>query len=430
MREYDAAINASDVESDVEELTSERKEALHGRCGWLAFGPCLGLFTLRQVWVFVHVACKHENDEARNHTSESDEHEGLEDAEIHHVGARATAALACASLSMCYGALLLIILQTKERTRAPIRASLLMQFLLKGAFLATSLAFAAQLVVIYSAGFLLMHIPFVANLFDRDLTMTELPIPLFLVMCFLQAAMAGLTEEASKLLVVLMCTDSLRASRLREYTWKSTRTCHYCCRCRSVVVSPSAFVLSAVACGLGFMMAENTEYAAGEATSPERTTEAMYFIGVARVLMNLHWVFAGLSAIRYTPYLFAGSGQQPPCGGPCLRAVAWAIWPSACFHALWDITVTGSSWTGSSAYGAGNDTDAHQGGNSTGDAGDHAGDGQISLLKILLTTLVLLALISYFACLVRRLCNQWPDRGSYRHCDPADFTREEDGQEH
>lgn len=123
---------------------------------------------------------------------------------------------------------------------------------------------------------------------------------------------------------------------------------HIFCRCRSVIESGSALTLAGVCIGLGFMIVENLEYAAGEAVVKGTIglPSTIWTVGLFRMICNLHWVLAGLSASRLADLLLIdpGGGSSSISWRVWPWLIANAVWPSVCFHAAWDFMVLALTW--------------------------------------------------------------------------------------
>lgn len=320
-------------------MAGERAEARPGRrtgtCA-LACWPLLGLFALAQTWSLACRAAAAQNlraaqarREARHALLEAGVVQrpgGFEDpVPLRHVDSRAAAAVWVAGLSFLLPAMLLLCVQCLERTRTAIGASVLAHFALRGACLAAPAALLAQGLAQSTA--------------KRIAAAPAAPAAPSPAAWLVTALLAAVTEELAKLLALLLCTDVFLAGAVaggapdEEADGPSTA-------CRTEVASPQALTLAGVAVGLGFMAVENAEYAAGEAAlggEIGRPT-SIWAMGLLRILCNLHWILAGISASRVALYIAAPSRGA----GACLAwpgAVAAAVWPAVCFHAIWDFTI-------------------------------------------------------------------------------------------
>eukprot|EP00928_Gymnodinium_smaydae_P084136 TRINITY_DN6738_c0_g2_i2.p1 TRINITY_DN6738_c0_g2~~TRINITY_DN6738_c0_g2_i2.p1 ORF type:complete len:402 (+),score=75.06 TRINITY_DN6738_c0_g2_i2:138-1343(+) len=321
---------------------ADANEGKAWRC-WLLCGPALGLWALHETYGFVLFTLSAERQRATSgrrealHESIASHHAvaiasgldaGQTPAAADAAEGRALAAVAVALLGFVLAAAILTGLQQLPRTRAQLLAPGVVQFLLRGALLAAPAAVLAQ----------------------RALG-AVLSVPGVMWRSLCACVTAAVSEELAKLLVVVLWTRTAAPSSASAAVTRRCSSDGACVeaalgcadRYRSVVPSPRALALAGVAAGLGFMVAENLEYVAGEAVALGHLGQPIIFctVGAMRMLCNLHWILVGLSASRLAPTMFARAPAALHSLGwiDWFLAIAAASWPSMCLHATWDFAV-------------------------------------------------------------------------------------------
>jgi len=359
-------------------------------------------------------------DEHRNTTDISMPEAEPELQEITHIEGRACASVSAVLLSLLFAVFILSMLKILQKTSAPIRVSLLVQFMLRGGFLATGVALACELSVTAAIRLLLSSPPKLPSKGQIH----NSPFEPYLMYTLITAGTAAFTEECSKVFAVLLCTDVVSPTAEIERVLEKYSGCrgclHTCCLCRSVVESPRSLMLAGVAVGFGFMVIENVEYSMSEALNPGQTGNPtlIWVTGIFRVFFNLHWVFVGITMARMVPVVFSSepSGTYDVIEDEakaehrsCMRwapLLMQAIWPAVCLHFLWDVGVLLLAWQPTEQ----------------GDIGTHSEED--NTLKIEKVVIILLLMMSFYACTLRMLVRLWPhhahEHGAANRCTAAE----------
>lgn len=274
-------------------------------------------------------------DAARNKKAIDEAWQGGEarvsDAVVHHPGERGFESGLGVALSVALMGL--IILQRRQTHSVVISSGLLSQFALRGATLAVGIATILEL-----TGIVALHR--ITGLSTRVLVPSSDNLATTPVMLAigLTMVMVGISEELAKACALLLGTWlSAGALRLASPSW-------FFRMWRVLVESPRALMLAGLSVGCGFMTLENIGYllSAGsmvdkdESPASERLVRCL-IVGV-RVGLNLHPWLAGITCARIARVAF-GEGREHL--SISFRELAWALWPAALAHGLYDFSLVG-----------------------------------------------------------------------------------------
>lgn len=310
----------------------EDMEAVYGRPCWVWFcGAILFVFSSMVFWMTA-VSVTMVNNEIEKASQPQSAGDGVVVTRypIDKPGKRALEAGLGVAMSAAVASVLTF--SWKWRGQDKIRASLLAQFALRGATL---------------SGCIAMLLEYLGEVLIDATGQSTTGFSLGNAMMML---IVGASEEGAKLAAVIVGTW-ISLSALRE----ADESVGCCSRCwRVLVPTRRGLMLAGLAAGFGFMTMENSEYMMAVACTPpmkyttpdgdeEMVAGAVLNLQVfvtlfVRIFLNVHPWLTALSAGRVARRVFA-DGRGLACLS-CSEFI-WAIYPSACAHALFDYLVGG-----------------------------------------------------------------------------------------
>lgn len=307
-------------------------DAVYGRPCWVWFCAAIIFVFSSMVFWMTAVSVNMVNNEIENASQPQDAGDGVSVTRypIDKPGKRALEAGLGVAMSAAVASILTF--SWRWRGQDKIRASLLAQFALRGATL---------------SGCIAMLLEYLGEVLIDATGQSTTGFSLGNAMMML---IVGASEEGAKLAAVIVGTW-ISLAALRE----ADESVGCCSRCwRELVPTRRGLMLAGLAAGFGFMTMENSEYMIAVACTPpmkytmadgdeDAVTGAVLNLQVfvtlfVRIFLNIHPWLTALSAGRVARFVFT-EGRGLACLS-CSEFI-WAIYPSACAHALFDYLVGG-----------------------------------------------------------------------------------------